>query len=200
MNLVGFLNRSRTYPAPLISVGAEGQRFFAFYPSGHKVLLRDIDSIERLNKRPAFVSVSASEVNTSEVPVLAFGISRQHIVAGAGKDVGRVLRTYISSLGPIANDDEAESIRAFLLSIGEFTGKINARELVEVLTGRRRLVARVNSRQLRRSPHKAQTLLIQLEGKGGTKTLYRKGVPRGRTLDEVRIPAAASAFLQQGLF
>lgn len=198
MNLVGFLNRSRSYPAPLISVGVEGEDYFAFFPSGDRVKLRGVESLETLRNRDSFLSAAASGV--VDVPELAFGISPGQVVAGAGRDVGRLLRSYVAQQGPLVQGEDTESIRSFLLSIGEFTGRINARELVDVLTGRRRLVARINSRQLRRSPHKAQTLLIQLEGRSETRTLYRKGVPRGKALADVRIPSSTARFLQQALF
>ena len=198
MNLVGYLNRSRSYPAPLIAVGVEGEDFFAFYPSGDKVRLRGVESLESLEARDSFVPARATEVG--EVPKLAFGISPRQVLAGEERDVGRLLRTYVSQQGPLVQGEDTEAIRSFLLSIGEFTGRINARELVDVLAGRRWLTAKVNRRQLRRSPHTAQTLVVQLAGAGRTRTLYRKGVPRGMRLADVRIPAATVRFLQQVLF
>jgi hypothetical protein len=198
MNLVGFLNRSRSYPSPLISVGAEGHDLFAFYPSGDRVKLRGIESIEALKSRDSFLPAQSSE--ESEIPSLAFGISPKQVVAGQRSDVGRMLRTYMSQQRPLAPDDGEEAIKSFLLSIGEFTGRISARELVDVLSGRRRLTAKVRPRQLRRSSKTAHTLIVQLSGPGKTRTLYRKGMPYGKSLADIRIPAPTVTFLQQQLF
>lgn len=198
MNLVGFLNRSRSYPAPLITVGVEDGNFFAFYPSGDKVKLRGVESVEALRGRDSFVA--AGETKTDAIPKLAFGISPKQIVTGVERDIGRLLRTYIAHQGPLVQGEDSEAIRTFLLSIGEFTGRINARELKDILSGRRNLTVKVNSRQLRRSPHTAGTLLVQLASASGTKTLYRKGIPRGRNISDLLIPEPTTRFLQQALF
>ncbi|MBW8832470.1 MAG: hypothetical protein JF606_24335 [Burkholderiales bacterium] len=197
MTLVGYLNRSRSYPSPLIAVGADGDGLFAVYPSGDKVRLRGVESLEALRKRDSFVPAPSED---GSVPNLAFGISPRQVIAGKQTDVGRLLRSYVAQQGPLVQGDDVEAIRAFLLSIGEFAGRINARELLDVLSGKRRVTARINERRLRRSKLSAQTLVVQLEGKRQTKTLYRKGLPHGNQPADVQIPAATIGFLQQRLF
>lgn len=198
MNLVGYLNRHRSYPAPLISVAQDGSDFYALFPSGDKVRLKDVHSREAIRMRDTYVALP--EGSDTEVPQLAFGIAPQMIVAGDPKGVGRVLRTYVRRSGRMIDPDELASIKAFLLSIHEFTGKISARELIDVLNGRQRLVVKVVSRQLRRQHRTASTLLVQLTRQSSTRTLYRKGIPAGRGLADVAVPPWTLQFLQQDLF
>lgn len=198
MNLVGYLSRSRGFPAPLVSVGREGQDFFAFFPSGDKVRLRDVASFDSLEGRRSFIPVK--EDGGGEMPKLAFAVSPETVFAGAEPKVGRLLRSYIAAEGQRLPNDDAEAIKAFLLSIGEYVGRMNARELKAFLEGRKRIVASVKARQLRRGRGVAKRLVVQTVEKGLEKTLYRKGIPRDKALEEVRIPSSTVQFLQQSLF
>lgn len=196
MNLIGFLNRSRSFPAPLISVARDGEDFFVVYPSGDKVRLTGVQSEQAVKDRDSFVAIPRSGVNG--VPELAFGVAPGLVFAGGQKAVAGALRAYVAKgPAPLLDVDEAAAIKDFLLSINEYVGKLSVRELFDVMNGRRCLSVRITNRQLRRRNKQAKRLVVQVRGRGHTKTLYRKNIPHGLDTSDVPVPSSTVRFLQQ---
>jgi len=196
MNLIGFLNRSRSFPAPLISVVRDGEDFFVVYPSGDKVRLTGVQSEQAVKDRDSFIAIPRSGVNG--VPELAFGVAPGLVFAGDQKAVAGALRTYVAKgPAPLLDVDEAAAIKDFLLSINEYVGKLSVRELFDVMNGRRCLSVRITNRQLRRRNKQAKRLVVQVRGRGHIKTLYRKNIPHGLDAADVPVPSNTVWFLQQ---
>lgn len=198
MNLIGYLNRRRSFPAPLISVGQEGDRFVAIYPSGDCVGLRDIHSEEALRQRQAFVAPSAE--GPKDVPELAYGLREGLILTGSRAEVGRRLRAHLRTLGNLVDDSSGDAIRDFLIAIKEFVGSVSGKELMDAVKDKPDIVVSIRERQLRRREGRAATLTVQLHRRGRLKTLFKKGIPRGKRVGEVRVSADTFLYFQRDLF
>jgi hypothetical protein len=196
MNLVGYISRDRVFPNPLISVGKEDDEFFAFYPSGDKVKLRNVTSDEMLRARDTFIAVDPSTADP--VPALAFGINPEVIVSGDHSSVVQSLHNYLASTSAQQlSSTDREVIGQFLYAIREAAKKISASELQELASSNTILHVFMYRRRLRRRPGSAFTFLVQLCYKHRQKTLYRKGVPIDKSLHDVFIPRQTSDVLMQ---
>jgi hypothetical protein len=195
MKLIGFLSRNNYFPAPLISVVSDGKIFYAVFPSGDWVKLIDVGSVEALKARPSFVRSVGASARTS-VPRLAFGVSRDTVFTGTAQHVSSSLRDYLSRTDTLDSTDR-EAIFEFLQALNGLLGALSANELVKTLSGASPIVAKVMPRQLKNQRGRAETLIVQRRQKGQTKTLYRKGIPFGKSLSDVRISPNVANFLHQ---
>jgi hypothetical protein len=195
MKLIGFLSRNNYFPAPLISVVSDGKAFYAFFPSGDWVKLVDVESIQTLKARPSFVdSVGAS--GRATVPRLAFGVSRDTVFSGTAQHVSSSLRDYLSRAENLDASDR-EAILEFLQALNRLLGALPAEDLVKTLSGASPIVAKLVPRQLKHQRGRAGTLIVQRKQKGQTKTLYRKGIPIGKSLSDVKISPNVANLLHQ---
>lgn len=195
MNLIGYLSRNNHFPAPLISVVSTERGFYAFFPSGDWVKLIDVESIEELKDRPTFINATTDEKRNS-VPRLAFGVSRDNVFVGSPVRVSMSLQDYLTRTDGVDAADR-QAIEAFLQILKGLLATSPAEELVKTLAGLTPVVARIVPRKLKNQRGHAETLLVQRSQRGRIKTLYRKGIPLGKSAADVRIASTVAEFLQQ---
>jgi len=112
MNLVGYLNRSRVYPAVLMPIGEESGCFYAFWPAGDVQRFTDTVTQADLEKRDSFVALPEEAPYPRQVPRLAFAFSPTDIVSGSTAVVERNLRQRLGSLAPSTALDVTKFLHA----------------------------------------------------------------------------------------
>lgn len=194
MNLIGYLNRSRLYPTPLISVGREGNRFFAIFPTGERALLKDISSTQQLVSRPTYVQ--SPEQGSESIPQMAFGLAPDRIVAGSRDYVGRMLSDLLKNGTSGLSIEDAGSIRKFLIAIHSLDDKLIVDE-IDSLSADAKLLVRLEQRTLRRRKGTDKTIVLQSMNHRGVKTIYRKNIKGFKNPGHFSIPQNVSVFLQR---
>lgn len=195
MNLVGFFNRSQTYPAPLISVVHSGDSFFAIYPSGDKVRLKNVITVDQITSRESFVFPCQSTL--ADEPSLSFGLSDKKILSGTKKSVCGELQRIVDFGSPQISEEDRSKIRQFLIEIKGICGKLTADEFKEFVSREGAFSVQLNPRVLRRSKNVAATLIVQFKSHSSTRTLYRKGIPVEKQLRDVFISKNVVDLFQQ---
>jgi hypothetical protein len=182
MKVLGFINRLREYPAPLVTIGQEGDRFFAVYPSGEVVRLIDMTTIEDLRAQAPqnFVPTSPLLLSANPTQLISFAFNRDHIVTADRKRIRDTIRQEISRTRASQDRDilvhyAEELTRLPRVSADTLERTLQNRGDVQVLfTDRlRKSRDRSSSRQDRLRP----VLIVQRVSASGTKTLYSRGLP-----------------------
>lgn len=182
MKVLGYVNRLREFPAPLVTVALHEGKFFAIYPSGELVRIVDMVAIEDLQAQAPQDFIPASSCLSSNDPtkLISFGLDSNHIVTTDRARLRDAIKMWITS----SVDGEAKEILENYEKELASSPRVNADALARTLRNRRDVRLSITSRvrkghtgsdpnQDRRRP----VMLVQRISRRKTTTLYSKGLP-----------------------
>jgi len=181
------------FPALLVTVVRDASGFFAFFPSSKKHKLSDVRSINDLKKLKNFFPDPEGRKFISSTSY-AYGLSEENIISGSPASVRLELKRIagkVSAPEIRVGSEGQEAILEFLENSPKYLSLQNLKNLSENFPN---FLVLTTTRKIKGNPETASSFLVQRVSKGSTKTIYRKGIPVGRALEDVRVPPVVVDF------